>query len=253
MIDNTTKHKLRNGEVVVGCFVAYADANLVEHMALLGWDFLVLDGEHGPLGAADFHDLSRAAELRGTTPVARVASNQPHLVLQALDSGAHGVQVPWVNSAEEAAAVVRAAKYVPEGNRGLAGVRAADWGLTEPLGDYIVRANRETLVVVHVETAAAVDAVAEMTGVDGVDVIFIGPSDLSHSLGVAGRLDHPLMRDALDRIADAVVGSGKALGIMAKSPAMAAEWRERGATYITTSLDALIAPNARDYVASVRA
>jgi len=251
VIHNATKAKLRDGGLVAGCFVPFTDANLAEYLSLLGWHFLVFDGEHGPLGAAEFHDLSRAAELRGVTPIARVATNQPHLILQALDAGAHGVQVPWVNSVEEAEAVVRAAKYVPEGQRGLAGVRAADWGVSEPLGDYIVRANRETLVVVHVETAAAVDSIHALAAVDGVDVLFIGPSDLSHSLGVAGQLDHPEMRRALDHIAAAVVGSGTALGIMAKSPQMAAEWRNRGATYITTSLDALIAPDARGYLAEL--
>ncbi len=252
MIHNTTKQRLQEGQTVVGCFYPYADANLAEYLALLGWDFLVFDGEHGPLEASDFHDLSRAAEVRGVTPIARVATNQTHLILRALDSGAHGVHVPWVNSAEEAEAVVRAVKYQPKGIRGLAGVRAADWGFTEPLADYVVRANRETLVVVHVETAEAVNRIDDLVAVDGVDVLFIGPSDLSHSLGVTGQVNHPAMREALDRVAAAVVGSGTALGIMAKAPAMAEEWRERGATYITTSLNSLFQPDAQRYVAALR-
>jgi 4-hydroxy-2-oxoheptanedioate aldolase len=252
VIHNATRAKLQAGGVAVGCFLPFPDANLAEYLSLLGWDFLVFDGEHGPIAAAEFHDLSRAAELRGATPIARVATNQAHLILQALDSGAHGVHVPWVNTSDEAEAVVRSAKYVPEGVRGLAGVRAADWGLSEPLGDYIRRANRETLVVIHVETAVAVDAIDELVAVDGVDVLFIGPSDLSHSLGVAGQIEHPTMRTALDRVAESVLGSDKALGIMAKSPAMAMRWRDRGATYITTSLDALIAPDARGYLSALR-
>lgn len=252
MINNTTKHRLRAGETVVGCFYPYADANLAEYLALLGWDFLVFDGEHGPLEAADLHDLVRAAEVRGVTPIARVATNQPHLILRALDTGAHGVHVPWVNTAEEAVAAVRAVKYQPEGLRGLAGVRAADWGVAEPLADYVVRANRETLVVVHVETAAAVNRIDELVAVGGVDVLFIGPSDLSHSLGVTGQVDHPAMREALARVASAVVGSDTALGIMVKSTGMADEWRERGATYITTSLTSVLQPGAHQYVAATR-
>jgi 4-hydroxy-2-oxoheptanedioate aldolase len=148
--------------------------------------------------------------------------------------------------------VVRAVKYQPEGIRGLAGVRAADWGFSEPLADYVVRANRETLVVVHVETAEAVDRIDDLVAVNGVDVLFIGPSDLSHSLGVTGQISHPKMREALDRVAAAVVGSRTALGIMAKAPAMAEEWRERGATYITTSLNSLFQPDAQRYVAAMR-
>jgi 4-hydroxy-2-oxoheptanedioate aldolase len=103
----------------------------------------------------------------------------------------HGVHVPWVNSAAEAERAVRAVKYSPRGTRGLAGSRASEWGLREPIEAYVERANRETLVVIQVETQEAVDAIDDYLKVDGVDVLFLGPTDLSQSLGHPGDLRHP--------------------------------------------------------------
>lgn len=252
MIENATKASLDRGELVVGCFDPFRDADLAEYLALQGWDFVLFDGEHGPLAAADFSSLSRAVEVRGVTPIGRVPANQPHVILQALDAGLHGVHVPWINSAAEAEAVVRAAKYAPDGDRGLAGVRAGDWGMTEPLGDYTARANRETLVVIHVETRTAVENIDELVAVAGIDVFFLGPNDLANSYGVAGQIDHPAVQDAMEQVAAAVLGAGRHLGVMAKSHEWAERWRERGATYITTAIGALIRPTSLDYLATLR-
>ena len=170
MLKNTTKAKLAEGQAVFGCFVRYAEPSLAEYVAMLGWDFLVFDGEHGALQPADMGDLCRAAELRGVTPLARVTTNQPDTILRFLDPGTHGVHVPWVNSPQAAEQAVQSVKYVPRGIRGLAGTRASDWGLAEPLGAYIERANRETMVVIQIETREAVDAIEEYVDIDGIDV-----------------------------------------------------------------------------------
>lgn len=252
MLDNTLKARLAAGETVFGCFLRYAEPSLAELVALLGWDFLVFDGEHGSLEPRDLEDLTRAAELRGVTPVARVATNQPHDLLRVLDTGVHGVHVPWVNSAAEAEDAVRSVKYGPRGRRGLAGSRASDWGVTEPIGAYTERANRETMVVVHVETGEAVDAVEEYLAVEDVDVLFVGPTDLSHSLGHPGDLDHPAVRAAVDRVATAVAGSGTVLGAYAGTPPQVAAWRARGARYITTSLEPLLRDGVRRYLEHAR-
>ena len=173
---NQTKARLAAGETVVGCFLSYAEPNLAEFVALQGWDFLVFDGEHGPLEPRDVQDLCRAADVRGVTPIVRVPTNQPHVLLRYMDSGAHGVHVPWVNSAADADAAVQGIKYGPRGLRGLAGTRASDWGMSSPLGEYTEIANRETLVVIHVETMEAVDAIEDYVAVDGIDVLFLGPT-----------------------------------------------------------------------------
>jgi len=253
MKTNTTKAKLKAGETVFGCFVRYPDASLVEVLAFSAWDFLVFDGEHGTIEPRDCEHMVRAAELRGVTPIIRVTTNLPPVILRFMDSGAQGLHVPWINTPAEAEAAVRAVKYGPRGSRGLASVRAADYGQAGPLGDYVQQANAETLVVLHIETAQAVDRLPEIAAVEGVDVIFIGPTDLSHSLGVPGQPQHPTVVAAMQKIADSVASSKAALGVMVGSAAGARQWRDRGARYIAVGLESLWTPAAREYLATVRA
>ncbi len=252
MPSNVTKARLKAGETVFGCFVRYPDATLIEVLGYQGWDFLVFDGEHGVIEPRDCEHMVRAAELRDVTPIVRVPTNQPSVILRLMDTGAHGLHVPWVNSGAEAEAAVRAVKYQPRGMRGLAAIRAADFGQRAPFSQYTAEANAETLVVVHIETREAVDRLGEIVAVDGVDVIFIGPTDLSHSLGVPGQVQHPLVQAAMAEIVATVEGSGLALGIMVGSAQAAQEWQRRGARYITIGFEALLAPAMRGYLAAAR-
>lgn len=252
MRTNTTKAKLKAGEAVFGCFVRYPDASLVEVVAYQGWDFIVFDGEHGTIDPRACEDMVRAAELRDVTPIVRATTNQPPIILRFMDTGAHGLHVPWVNSAAEAEAAVRSVKYGPRGIRGLASVRAAGFGQTMPLAEYTQQANAETLVVLHIETIDAVDELADIVAVDGVDVIFLGPTDLSHSLGVPGQLDHPRVQAAMERIVATVSESDAVLGTYVGNAATAAEWLDRGARYVVTGLEALLGPAMRDYLRAVR-
>lgn len=252
MLENRTKAKLAAGEAAFGCFVRTPEPQLVEYVGMLGWDFLVFDAEHGPLQPREVEDLCRAIEPRGTTPIVRVTTNDAPTILRFLDTGVHGVHVPWVNSAAEAERAVRSVKYSPRGIRGLAGTRASEWGLREPIGAYVQRANRETLVVIQVETRDAVDAIDDYLKVDGVDVLFLGPTDLSQSLGHPGDLDHPDVLAALDRVADAVIGSGVTLGIYAGSVDMTKAWLDRGARYFTTSLEPFLRDGMRAHLQQVR-
>ena len=178
MNTNTTKQKLNNGETVYGAFFRTPDTSLVELQGYLGWDFLVLDGEHGTLQPRDIEDQCRACELRGITPIARVTTNEQSIILRFMDTGVQGALIPFVNTAADAECAVQSIKYQPRGQRGLAGIRAADFGRTGTLGDYVKRANTETLVVAQIETAEAVENLPEIVKTDGVDVIFIGPNDL---------------------------------------------------------------------------
>lgn len=249
---NSTKAKLLAGETVFGCFVRYADAGLIEMMGYQSWDFLVFDAEHGTLEPRECEHLVRAAELRGVTPLVRATTNQPAIILRFLDTGAQGVHVPWISSPTEAETAVRSIKYFPRGQRGLAGVRAANYGQGEPFADYIQRANAETLVVLQVETAEAIERLPEILAVPGIDVIFIGPTDLSNSLGMPGQLQHPTVQKAVQRIVDAVAGSSATLGIMVSNLADARQWRERGARYITVTLESLLVPAMRNYLHEAR-
>lgn len=252
MLNNTTKAKLAAGETVIGCFVRYADPSMVEFVSMHDFDFVLFDGEHGGIASTHLENLTRAAEVRGMTPMVRVPNNQPYLILRFLDPGPHGIHVPWVNSAEEVEQVVRSVKYGPRGIRGLAGIRANEWGLNESMAEYAERANRETLVVVHVETAAAVADVHRFVEVDGLDVIFLGPTDLSHSLGVPGQTDHPKVVEAMEHVADVVTASNKTFGIMVHTIEKTNYWRERGARYMAVGSDTLLRNGIQAYLSGVR-
>lgn len=252
MQPNKTKARLKKGEVVHGCFTRYADATLVEVLGYQGWDFIVFDGEHGAIEPSDCEHMVRAAELRGVTPIIRVPTNLPPVILRFMDTGAHGLHVPMVNSRADAEAVVRSVKYQPRGIRGLAGVRAADFAQTVPLGQYVAQSNAETMVVVHIETNEAANALPEMLSVDGLDVIFVGPNDLSHSLGFPGEMQHPKVQETIQRVADIVTRSNVAFGIMATNAEVARHWCHRGARYITIGLESLLSPACRSYLKVVR-
>lgn len=253
MRTNETKARLRAGDCVFGCFVRYPDPGLAELLALQGFDFLVFDGEHGTMEPRECENMVRAAELRGLTSVVRVPANQAPVILRFMDTGAQGVQVPLVTSAEDADAAVRSVKYWPRGTRGLAGVRAASYGQEEPLADYVVQANEETLVVIQIETRDALEHVPQIAAVDGVDVVFIGPTDLSQTLGVPGQTSHPLVEEAFDTIVRGMVGSPAALGVLVPDAEGARRWRERGARYIAVTIDSLLVRSARELLAAVRA
>lgn len=252
MRTNTTKAKLKAGEAVLGCFVRYPDPSLVEVLGYQDWDFLVFDGEHGTIEPRDCENMVRAAELRDVTPIVRVSTNQQPIILRYMDTGAQGLHVPWVNSGTEAEAVVRSVKYRPRGIRGLASVRAANYAQAIPFSKYVQQANSETLVVIHIETAEAVEHLPEILEVDDLDVVFIGPTDLSHSFGVPGRPEHPAVQTAMQQIVDLVTETDVALGIMVSNAQAARQWHERGAQYITVGFESLLRPAMRDYLAAVR-
>lgn len=252
MQQNETKAKLQAGGTVLGCFFRYPSPSIVELMGYASWDFIVFDGEHGTIQPEDVENMVRAAELRHITPIVRATTNQPAVILRYMDTGAQGLHVPWVNSGEEAEQVVQATKYYPRGIRGLAGVRASNYAQSGTFAEYAETANRETLVVVHIETRQAVEHVEAIAAVEGVDVIFIGPTDLSHSYGVPGQPQHPDVQAAMDRVVTAVAASPAALGIMVANAEAAAQWRERGARYITVGFDGLLMGAMRGYLKNVR-
>jgi 4-hydroxy-2-oxoheptanedioate aldolase len=249
---NSTKEKLKGGETVYGCFVRYPNAALIEVLGYCGWDFIVFDGEHGTIEPADCEQMVRAAELQGVTPIIRVPVNQPHVILRFLDTGAQGLHVPMVRSAADAEAVVQSVKYRPRGTRGLAAIRAADYAQRIPFGQYVVQANAETLVAIHIETADAVERLPEIVKIEGLDVIFLGPTDLSNSLGFPGELQHPKVQATFQRLVDTVAGSRAALGIMVPNADAARQWKQRGARYIAIGLEGVLNPACRNYLKAAR-
>ncbi len=254
MRTNTTKAKLKAGETVYGCFVRYPEATLVEILGYYGWDYLLLDAEHSTITPRDCEHLVRACELQNVTPIVRVTTNQTPIILRFMDTGVQGAQVPMINTRDEAEACVRAVKYHPRGNRGLAGVRPANFGQVQPFSfkEYTAQANAETMVIAQVETAAAVDALPDILQVPDIDVIFVGPTDLSQSLGLPGEVNHPLVQETFDRISELVNASDKVLGTLVPNLEVARQWQERGARYMMITMEALLGPACRSFLQAVR-
>jgi 4-hydroxy-2-oxoheptanedioate aldolase len=169
-----------------------------------------------------------------------------------MDTGAQGIHVPMVRSAKDAEAVVQSVKYQPRGSRGLAAIRAADYAQRVPFGQYVAEANAETLVTVHIETEDSVDNLPEIVRVEGIDVIFIGPTDLSNSLGLPGDLKHPRVQSTLQRFVGLVPGPRPALGIMVPNAEAAQQWKARGARYIAVGLEGVLNPACRSYLKAAR-
>lgn len=251
---NQTKAKLKAGETVHGCFVRYPEPTLIEMLGYYGWDFIMFDGEHSTITPRDCEQLARAAELQNVTPLVRVTTNQQPVILRFMDTGVMGAMVPMVNNVADAEAAVRSIKYAPRGQRGLAGVRAAAFGQVPGFNfkRYIEEANNETMVIAQVETAAAVDALPDIVQIPDIDVIFIGPTDLSQSVGVPGELQHPAVQELFDRIISVVTASDKALGILVPNAEAARQWQARGARFVLVVMDALLGPACRGFLQTVR-
>lgn len=254
MQPNKVKAKLKAGGTVNGSYVRHPDCGLAEILCHLGYDYLLFDGEHAPIGDRECENLVRVCELTGVTPISRVPANQTWMISRRLDTGMQGIQIPMVNSRAEAEAAVSAAKYAPLGIRGLAGSRAANYGQKPGFNypDHVRFCNEETMVIVQVETPQAIDALPHIIQVPGIDVIFIGPTDLSLSMGHPGNIQHPEVQAALTKITDIVLPSDKALGILAVTAEATLEWHERGARYILSVFESLMAPAIRNYLKTVR-
>src|SRR5438132_12078868 len=215
MKENRVKRILGTGGLALGTHVGgIADPQIVEIIGLAGFDAAFIDMEHTTYDLHDVQLAVLAAERVGITPIVRTPGFDPAFILRLLDMGVQGIQVPHVSSAETARAAVQAVRYPPLGERGMAaGSRAADYGRI-PLVEHMAQSNREILLACMIEDMAAVERIDEIAAVEGVDLLAVGPSDLSRSLGVSGQPDHPRLGAAIDRIRDAAnQGAGVRLAL----------------------------------------
>jgi 2-keto-3-deoxy-L-rhamnonate aldolase RhmA len=205
-----------------------------------GVDYVMIDAEHGPFTLSSLRACVEALKATQASIVVRTASRDPVEIQQVLDLGADGVLAPRIESADEAAAIVRAARYPPEGRRGVSpAVRAASYGLDT---DYLGRANSSVAVMALIESQPGVDNVAEIAAVEGLDGIMIGLTDLSADLGVSGQFDHPRVRDAVDKVATCAVAAGLKIG----GRATAQSDQELGSTLVYCFTDVI------DFAVAVR-
>lgn len=215
-------------------------------MASMGMDWLLLDDEHGPMSSDGIENHLRAIKNSGVVPLIRVAGNDPVLIKKALDRGAMGVICPLVNTADEARLAVEACMYPPEGIRGAAGTRINRFGAD--LVEYYRQWNREVVVIVQIETREALANVEAIAAVPGVDVLFIGPYDLSASLNMFTEFDRPEFQQAVDRIIGAARGAGIASGYMAGSPDEVLRCVDRGIQFVAAGTDARLLALAAEKV-----
>lgn len=252
MRKNQAKEKILNGGTAYGVFCTFYSPAIVELVGRLGFDFVLIDAEHGPAGVESCEHMVRAAETVGIATYIRVAMNIRQNILRYLDIGALGVQLPMVNTREEAEAVVEAVKYPPQGRRGLAAVRAADYGLTMSLEKYTLKANQETLVSIQVETLEAVNNLDELLSVDGVDIFFIGPNDLSTSMGYAGQVNHPEVQAMIEKLVRRIHTAGRIAGTTAYNHEALVKAKERGFQYILHSVVPMLTKSAQEYLELAR-
>ena len=236
MPKNQFKAGLRAKQWQVGLFVGMASTISMEILAGSGFDWLVIDAEHTPNTPAGVLAQMQAAAMHPVRVAVRPMSHDPALIKQYLDAGAQTLIVPLVDDAVQAGALVRAVRYPPEGIRGVAAslARAAQW---TGIKDYVRHANAEICLVVQVETRRALDNLDAILAVEGVDGVFIGPADLAASLGHLGDSGHPEVRSAIEGALVRIVAAGKAAGVFVTDTALAARYRQLGASFVAVGGD----------------
>lgn len=238
MESKTLRQRLHDGETVVGTFQIMDSPMIGEIVGLSGMDFVIIDQEHGPLTAETSLGLSAAAERGGASPIVRVRENSGPEIQRALDIGASGVQIPQIENREDAEAAAAASRFDPIGERGLSKyVRAGEY-----LGgdDYTDKQNEEAAVIVHIEGEDGVENIRDIAEVEGIDVLFLGPYDLSQSLGIPGQVRDPRVEAKMEEVCEQVEDTDAIVGTYADTPEMANQWIRAGAQYVCVYVDCAI-------------
>jgi len=256
MLAKAIKRTLRSGGVSVGSWMSIGHVSIAEILAAAGYDWVVIETEHTAIDVSEVLRLLIAVEGAGSVPLVRLASIDPVQTKAVMDSGAAGVLVPMVNTRADAELAVRGVKYPPQGFRGVGVARAQGYG--KDLDEYLRTANDDSLVVVQIEHIDAVNAIDDILSVPGIDATFIGPYDLSSSMGLAGQLDHPDVVAAMRTVLERTVVRGVAAGIhIVRAETAAADMRARiaeGYRFIAVGSDLfLLGHVARELHAQARA
>ncbi|MEO8448456.1 MAG: aldolase/citrate lyase family protein [Gemmatimonadota bacterium] len=250
--ENRTKAKLRSGQPVFGVIGPTGDPELAEIVGLCGYDFYLLDAEHGSVTPREAANVARACEAVDITPLVRVGTRDPKTILQYLDAGMMGIMSPDCTSVEQVRALVRAIKYPPDGERGLGAARAARYLLGPmPQADYVAAANRETIVWPQLEDAAALGQLAEIVAVAGIDGLVIGPRDLALNMGFPDGPNHAEVQAVIDQVLETCRGRIP-VGTTAATAEAANVELARGARILFNSIPNLLRHGARTFLDGVR-
>ena len=247
MQTNTAKAKLAAGEVVFGAIITRYSPDLVEIFGAVGYDFVMIDCEHGPMNLDQVEHMVRAAESFGITPIARIPNHEESTILRFLDRGLQGIIVPHINTGEAAAGVARAARCHPDGRRGMGGGRAHDYGIGVTRDESTSWVNSQLLVVPMVEEVEAVNNLDQILAVPGADVLQVAAADLGQSMGFPPQSE---VRRVMSEVIPRVRAAGKNVGVGGNNPADAAgvaEFIKLGANFVTVSSQGLMRLAAEDF------
>ena len=239
---NQFRRDLLAGQRLIGCWTSLANPITAEVLGLAGFDWLLLDGEHSPNDVTTFIPQLMALKDSASAPVVRPPWNEPVIIKRLLDAGFHNLLIPFVESAEQAKNAVAATRYPPAGIRGLSVSQRNNRYGTVP--DYFATINEHIAVMVQIESRAGVEAVDAIAQVDGVDGIFVGPGDLSAALGHLGDPGHPDVQKVIRHLFDRAKANGKPSGTLAPAEADARRYLEWGATFVAVGSDLGVFRNA---------
>lgn len=244
MINSSLKKQLLEGKVKVGVFFKANNPNMAEMMAYAGYDFIIVDNEHSNFDYVDAENIIRAADGVNLDTIVRISSGSEENILHTLDSGATGIQVPSLRDVNDVKKLAPFTKYYPVGHRGMnVNQRAAKFGFMDST-EYFKAANENTLVVVHVETLEMAEQIDELCAIPEVDVIFIGPGDLSQAVGKPMQVNSPEVMKVVDEIIEKTKKSGKIIGVWVGNLDDAKKYVEKGARYLGFLSDSSILVNA---------
>ncbi|WP_281973863.1 HpcH/HpaI aldolase family protein [Ruegeria faecimaris] len=240
---NTFKQALKNGDHLIGCWSSFAEAVTAEIMGTAGFDWLVIDGEHAPNDIRSIRDQLIALAASPTHPVVRIPVGDTALIKMVLDAGAQTILVPMVESAEQARDLVRACHYPPQGVRGVGAMasRATQYGTVQ---DYIQTADDQICLLLQVENRAGIAALDAIAQVEGVDGVFIGPSDLSTDMGFQGNSAAPEVQAVIADAMKRIVAAGKAPGILGVTDEASQAYKDMGAQFQAVGIDVMLLTQA---------
>ncbi|MEH0834917.1 2-keto-3-deoxy-L-rhamnonate aldolase [Pectobacterium cacticida] len=245
ILANPFKQGLQNGKVQIGLWLSSTSAYLAEIAATSSYDWLLIDGEHAPNTIQDLYHQLQAIAPYASHPVIRPVEGRRSIIKQVLDIGTRTLLIPMVDTAEQAREVVSATRYPPIGTRGVGAsvARAARWGRVD---NYMAKANEELCLLIQAESKTALDNLDALLQVDGVDGIFIGPADLSASLGYPDNPNHPEVQRIIEQSIRRIRAAGKAAGFLAVDPEMAKTCISWGANFVAVGVDTLLYTQALD-------
>ena len=242
MKENRTKRLLKEGKSVIGTMVSeIRSPNIAQMLATAGFDFFILDTEHGPFSMETVQDMALSARGAGINFFVRIPTRFGHHSLsRPLDVGAEGLLVPQVETVEEVKNIVKATRYFPIGKRGMSLRKLPNSYIKGSSKELIESANREVFIILQIESKAAIDNLEDLISIEGVDAVLIGPNDLSQDLGFPGETNHPIVQEYIQKLADKCNRVNFPWGIHLESPSSLVPWIEKGMRLIVCSTDTSI-------------